>query len=329
MKRRDFICGLSCMLAGFGLCEAKTKMIPQKKCNNPKQEDYIPSTKGLQEIYIQATSHCNLNCISCDAFSPVAKPEFVTFEKFSKDFHKIKELFPDRNMDLVILGGEPLLNPDLTKIINLYQKLFPKGKKNIFTNGILLPKMDEDFWKALKNANFDLTITYHPIDIDRSIAENLAKKYEINLIKNIITTNVLYDLNTHKISRHVETIRKIEPPYHVWGKTIIDLSGSQDYVEKRYVCYRRDMGASYIRGNLYFCHEHAHVNALIDNFNLDIPITKDDYITIADVKSAKEIDDFINSPKPLCRYCKQDSSVFFNGKPIEWEFSKKQLSEWV
>lgn len=323
MKRRDFICGASCLIAGFALSELKNKK--KIKNNNPSSDEYNPIEKDLDEVFVELASHCNLNCKGCDAFSPVSKVEFVTYDEFVRDFTKVKELYPNKDIEFLFIGGEPLLNPDVTRIVQYSQKLFPNSKKSIMTNGILLEKMEEDFWQTLKEANVKLRITKHPIDIDRSKGEKLAEKYGIEYAYDPVYTDKLYDLNTHEISK-----TGIEPVKgHYWSRPIIDISGTQDYVEKRYTCKHIDNGTSYVRGNLYFCWVHAHINSFKEYFNLDIPITKDDYLRIADVKEVKEIKEFLSSPKPLCRFCKQCHNTCFGGKPVEWEFSKRQISEWT
>jgi molybdenum cofactor biosynthesis enzyme MoaA len=46
---------------------------------------------------------------------------------------------------LRLLGGEPLLHPDITKFIKYAKRYFPETLIGIGTNGILLPKMKNKF----------------------------------------------------------------------------------------------------------------------------------------------------------------------------------------
>lgn len=324
MKRREFICGLSCLVAGAAATELGHKLT-EKKCNNPKNDEYNPIHRELSEIYVEMTTHCNLDCKGCDAFSPISKEEFVTYEEFTRDFTKLKELYPNKDLEILYLGGEPLLNPDLIPIVKKAKELFPNGKQSLMSNGILLDKMDEEFWQTMKDANVKLRVSNHPIDIDRSKGELTAKKYGVELVNDIIYTDKLYDMHTHEVTKDNLVPKK----GHYWSKLILDLAGTQDYVEKRYTCVLRHFGNSYIRGNLYLCWIHAHINCFAEYFHVNIPITKDDYIKIADVKDAKEIDDFISTPKPLCRFCKQSHNTSFGGKPVDWGFTNKDISEWT
>lgn len=327
MKRRDFICGASCFLAGFALSKFANDNFSQKS-------NYPIIKKEFNEIYIEVASHCNLNCKGCDAFSPLSKKEFVTYDDLVRDFTQLKELFPDRNIDILFLGGEPLLNPELTKMVEFTRELFPNGKNEIMTNGILLAEMDETFWKTLARANTKLRITKHPIYIDRSIAEKQAEKYGVEIEYDIIKTDKLYDLYTkqpvnNEVSTKILTKLEKETCPHPWGKPVIDLRGSQNWKDRSINCIHKSNAASYCRGNIYYCWIHSHLNAFIDYFKLDMKINKDSYLKVSDITTAKEIEDFISSPNKICRFCKQCHNICFEDKIIDWDFSKRELSEWT
>ena len=51
--------------------------------------------------------------------------------------------------ELPLLGGEPLLNPEINEYIKISRKYFPKTRISIITNATLLNDMDENFWKIL------------------------------------------------------------------------------------------------------------------------------------------------------------------------------------
>ena len=166
MKRRDFLCGASCLLAGFAIGKITDN---NKDTKFFKKEDFYERDCGLGGIVVATASHCNLNCKNCDVYSPLAKKEFVTYEQFSSDIEKLKALDPERDLMVAFMGGEPLLNPDLTKMINKAVELYPNSEKKILTNGILLEKMDNDFWEAVKRANMNFAITKYPININDKI----------------------------------------------------------------------------------------------------------------------------------------------------------------
>ena len=322
MKRRDFICGFSCLLAGAAISEIRNKAA-NKKTSYPKLSDYPELEEGLGSINIAAASHCNLSCKNCDTFSPLSSSEFVEYEQLKKDLKKVKELAPDRDIHIGFIGGEPTLNPDLTKMMKFVNELYPNSGKSILTNGLLLDRMSEEFWKEAKKGNYSFGITKYPLNIPREKYEKIAKENGININYDYPQAPKLYDLNTHEV---------IDKNYNqegfVWSKNILDLTGSQDYIEKRYTCPHKGI-ITYTRGNLYYCYVHAHIKSFIDYFKVNIPVTKDDYIKIAEVKDIQEIDKFISTPKPLCRFCKQCHNTCYGGKPLEWGFSKREITEWT
>ncbi len=324
MKRRDFICGAACFLAGIGLSEIRNKLQFSKKPIITKAEDYPYIEDVFTAFTVSLATHCNLNCKGCDTYSPLAgEGEVVTIEQFTKDLIKLKELAPNREFNFAFLGGEPLLNPDVIPILKLKNKLFPNSNSDFLTNGLLLNKMNDDFWQTIKDSNINLCITKYPINIDRTVYEKKAQQYGIEINYAIPESKKLFDINTHKVI--AENYNQEGFP---WSKNIIDLTGSQDYVEKRYNCPHGGI-IHYCRGNIYYCYVHAYIKSFIDYFKVNIPITKDDYIKIEDAKDISEFDKFISTPKPLCRFCKQCHNICYGGNPLEWDFSKREITEWT
>ena len=71
----------------------------------------------LSYLEFHVADHCNLNCKYCTHYSPlVEKPVFTDYERFEADFRQLKKLIIDIGV-IRIVGGEPLLNPELGKYI--------------------------------------------------------------------------------------------------------------------------------------------------------------------------------------------------------------------
>lgn len=94
---------------------------------------------------VHLAEHCNLNCRGCDHFCPLAKPAYTDLNVFQRDFKRLSELFHMEAGEIHLLGGEPLLNPQVEEFCKIARKNFPKATINIITNGILLPEMPDSF----------------------------------------------------------------------------------------------------------------------------------------------------------------------------------------
>ena len=86
-------------------------------------------------IEVNINKHCNLNCKGCDHFAPVAAPDFMPIDVFAKDMKQIKRLFCHMNGEFRLLGGEPLMNPDIVQFIEIARSNLSKAKIYVSTNG--------------------------------------------------------------------------------------------------------------------------------------------------------------------------------------------------
>ena len=94
--------------------------------------------RALEYIEYDIVGHCNLNCKGCSHFSNIiCDNSFVTLESYEKDLRRMKELF-SYIARIKILGGEPLLHPQLNEIIKITREVLPKATIDIVTNGLLI-----------------------------------------------------------------------------------------------------------------------------------------------------------------------------------------------
>lgn len=93
--------------------------------------------KKFKKIYIEITNVCNLSCSFCSIDKRVK--ETITLEKLEKILKNVNDY-----TDYVYLHvkGEPLLHPELDKILDLCQKYHKKV--NITTNGTLLKERQKE-----------------------------------------------------------------------------------------------------------------------------------------------------------------------------------------
>ena len=246
---------------------------------------------------VHLTEHCNLNCQSCFHFSSLAEEEFMDINLFEQDFKRLSELANGKIESFLLLGGEPLLHPQLISFLDISRKYFPKAYIQLVTNGVLLPVQDENFWNAMKRNDIVLRPTKYPINIDYKKIEEKANEYDIKV-------QYFNDINV-----------SLKIPIHING----ELNASKMHKNCRCkTCYILN------KGKIYPCSISGNIHHFIKYFNLDIENSSMNGIDIYKVKNIYEIDKFLKKKIPLCRYCR---GVCLPYK--DWAITKKNMNEWI
>ena len=165
----------------------------------------------LEKIDIHITDHCNLNCRSCTHFSPLAEEFYINIQDFECDLTRLSQLTGGKIGSIFMLGGEPLLHPQLKECFPIARRLFPETNLVIITNGILLPQQTDEFWQACKDSNIQIWVSWYNLKVDYAAVEAKAKEY-----------GVFYGYtSTNKDTEEQKT----------WGKWKLDKDGQQYWVD--------------------------------------------------------------------------------------------------
>lgn len=254
--------------------------------------------KGLK-FDVHLTDHCNLNCKSCSHFSPLADVKFADVSKFEKDIARVSYLFPSKKVfKILLLGGEPLLHPDVIKFIFITYKYFPLAERQLVTNGILLLRKEDYFWNVCSKTSTTIYITNYPITLN---------------IKEIKAKAVIH---------HVKI--EIEPEIKEFKKYSFDLSGNQNKILNYLFCGDARRCAQLREGKFYACHQVAYIHHLNKYFGYNMSKVKQDYIDIYATESYKDILKYLRTPLPFCKYCDLKNRSF----NCIWGISKKEKQEW-
>ena len=279
----------------YGFLKGRIKAIIRVKFNLP-----LKKTRSKINFEFHLAEHCNLNCASCDNFSPLAEPEYIDIEVFKRDLARMAEIFNHDECERIgFIGGEPLLYPDIENIFTTARKIFPSCPLYIITNGLLLTQMKDSFWKSCRDNRIMIKITHYPVKIDLPKIRGLAEKFGVEL-----------DVNDEPISMF-----RNEP---------VDLKGSGDYKINFAQCFRGNGCIILREGHLFTCTFAANIHHFNKRFGVNIPITEEDYVDIYDEKiTAGEILRRLASPIPMCRFCNM------RFKRIDWHQSERKIEEWT
>lgn len=129
-------------------------------------------TPMLQDPYLpyleyHVADHCNLNCKYCTHYSPlVQQPVYTDYEKFAADLQQLRKYIGDIGV-IRILGGEPLLNPELGRFIELTREQYPASIITVVTNGMLIDRLDASLIECMKRNMAFFHISFYPPLRDR------------------------------------------------------------------------------------------------------------------------------------------------------------------
>jgi hypothetical protein len=252
---------------------------------------------------VALAEHCNLNCAGCDHFSPLAEPEFADLGEFEREIARLAELFGGHAKEIHLLGGEPLLHPEIELFLKATRDYFPDAIIDITTNGILLLNQAETFWVACHDNHIVIRPTKYPISLDFEEMERRAKKYGVEFQYIGSTGTVVKTSNLYRL----------------------DTEGVQDGNRNFLLCHRANTCVYLQHGRLYTCTLAPTARHFNRYFDKDLRERPEDSIDIFEASTAKEIMDFLARPIPFCRYCMIDKTKW--GQP--WHQSERSMDEWI
>ena len=107
------------------------------------------------------TKSCNLHCDGCQNYTNYAFKGIMEFDALAEDLRRWGARI--RPAVYRILGGEPLLHPQLPEIIRLAASIWPEARRFLVTNGLLLSRR-EDIIQALAETGTIVHLTIHSND---------------------------------------------------------------------------------------------------------------------------------------------------------------------
>ena len=131
---------------------------------------------------VNIAEHCNLRCRSCTHLSPALPKHFVDPGDLRSDLTTLARSY-HANV-LKILGGEPLLHPNLLDVIMAARESQVAEKLEIWTNGLLLPRMERRVWETVDSVRISLypgrSLKQHQLDrcIDLAHQHNVPLRYK-------------------------------------------------------------------------------------------------------------------------------------------------------
>lgn len=222
------------------------------------------------------TDHCNLRCDHCCSYSPILKKWFADPDVFTADLLAVRRVV--RPEFLKIVGGEPLLHPELERLLAVAHELQVGARVQLTTNGLLLRRLSPRSWDSIQMLSVSLyPEPALPKDLIRYIARQAAR-------------------------RNIEVSWKTQDKF-----TCLDRESLATAEETRDIyadCWIRHRCHSIRNGRFYSCTRPQY----IQTFAVDGPSFAADGIPVDDPDAAalsRRIRDLLIRPEPLrsCSIC--------------------------
>lgn len=251
---------------------------------------------NLGEIDIAVVQHCNLNCASCDHFSPLAKEEYIDIGNYEKLLARLKYILHDKKVyRFNLMGGEPLLHPKLFELCKITREYFPQSGIFITTNGILLKERNEEVQRIKKELN---------VRVLQSIHNKNCSFYKLNLHNN--KTENVENLCCNNRETNVLKIQK--------------------NVDEKFWDFYSDFPCAQLNenGDYFSCIIPANIRHLNSFFDETFEVIEGkDYVNIYKIDTIEPLLKMNCQPTiSFCKYCGKKSLV-------EWSMSKYDKSEWI
>ena len=247
-------------------------------------------------VEFHLVDHCNLNCGYCAHFSSIAEKRFCTMDEVVEMMNAVKIIRPKH---LRLLGGEPLLHPEIDKILEYVKDNLPEGTQvEIFTNGICLKNMSETFWEIIRRSKMIIFLSVYPLKINYNEIISVAKKQGVKL----------FGLQKPRLTFRNVLLRE-DKSY--------DKEYAHDHCKGKYIQIRD--------GKLYPCTYSAYIEFVNKKFNRFFKHEEKDYLVIDEIKSGKEVMEWMREAKPFCAYCNYGNESY-----VKWIHpDHHEIEEWV
>lgn len=268
-----------------------------------KIRKHLIQQRQLSFFVLNILDHCNLRCKGCDHFASIAEERFVSLDDIKKDLAQISKILNGDVKRLSVMGGEPLLHPELLEILIQTRLFFPKTVIRLVTNGILLHRQPDDFWRICRKNRIVIINTKYPIRLDYKAIRKTAAIHGV------------------KFRHHGWTGLMTKTSY----KMSLDITGSQNPKTSYLKCFHANTYPLLMEGNFYACTVAPNIHHFNKRFGTHMELETEDYLDIHRVKQATELFDFLRRPKPFCRYC----DVRHRSYGHQWERSRQNMHEWM
>ena len=172
----------------------------------------------LPFLETMATQVCNLSCPGCSNYSDIAHIGYVPWNDIKSQLSEWLEILTIP--DFGIIGGEPLVNPEIEQWLVGIRDLMPDSQIRFTTNGLLLRKFPNllDLFNDIGNCVFKITVHVSDQFLESYISEieslpewKSVVEFGILRLKNHRNVRLQINRPTHFIKTYQHTYATMLP----------------------------------------------------------------------------------------------------------------------
>ena len=246
------------------------------------------------------TQSCNLSCVGCTNYSDLRHSGYVTWAEGKahiEDWLKRIDI-----PDFGIMGGEPLINPQVRDWIIGIRELMPDSQIRFTTNGLLLER-HWDIVELMHNlGNVSLKITSHTPDKVNDTIKRIFNSYNWDPVHEF---GIDRYITTNKFRFHVKTPDVFLKTYRGEYKNMMPHNNNP--VEAFASCIQQTCPLLY-KGKIFKCSTSGLLAETLERFDYPNYEHWRKYIPqgISASSSNQDINEFINNfgkPNSICAQC--------------------------
>lgn len=252
----------------------------------------------IPHLETDVTQACQLSCVACNHAVPLYRKRGPTSASVSTVDHDLSTLARVLRADAWgALGGEPLLHKDITEILRVARRSGVADRIEVWSNGLLLPRMTDEFWRSFDRLVLSVYEGKHTDESLRWITERCQE------------ANVELHVKDERVDRNFMTLLEPVP------------TEPRETKRKFKHCFFRHFSRVANDGFFFTCCCAPHLPVLLQDqsFGTDgIPITDD--------MAWVDVYDYLNRVEPLgaCTICAGRQTA----QPLTWR-EERNPDAWV
>lgn len=259
----------------------------------------------LNYLETNVVDYCDLNCKGCAHFSNLCTDHVhLNLEEYKNDLTLLCQNF--KVYCFRLLGGEPLLHPNLEDIIKITRYYLPSSRLYLVTNGLKIQYLNHHVLDVFRVNKIIITI---------SVYENNLNQID-NIIKILKENNIMYLLNDD----YFDDGQVIQS----FNKRLMLSKKTRDSYETltcggRFCRFLRN-------GKISKCYYPLLIEILNKRFNVNFEVTENDYIDLKHITNGWNEVEKLKSNIPFCNYCCSNEEKF------KWDIvssSKAKIEDYI